>query len=86
MGKKIRREEIELAVMQYLNKTDDWSTHFYDCGQNGILHIRWFHRKWEKRWIETEELPDGYGIEIDVEACEWCGGYDHDPASCKEHR
>ena len=57
MGKKIRREEIELAVMQYLNKTDDWSTHFYDCGQNGILHIRWFHRKWEKRWIETEELP-----------------------------
>ncbi len=57
MGKKIIREEIEIAVMQYLNKIDDWSTHFYDCGQNGILHIRWGHHKWEKSWVEIESLP-----------------------------
>ena len=51
-------DDFRLAILKYLNRRNEYFTHYYDCGERGVLKIEWVRNKWYTRWIEIEPLPE----------------------------
>jgi hypothetical protein len=57
MREKTPREQVELAVMSWLNDNKMYGvSKVFDFGKLGLLWIYW-HRKWMTRWLEVEQPP-----------------------------
>jgi hypothetical protein len=50
------RQEIELRVMSWLNDRQEYWTHYFDCGELGIMRIYWRHG-WEIEWATVAPCP-----------------------------
>lgn len=51
------RERLAQRVIAYLNDQQDYSSRVFDCGELGILAIR-FRTTWQYEWYNPEPLPD----------------------------
>ena len=54
------RECMELALMGWCNKRNEYWRHVYDCGELGILDLYiGHHGLWQSSWLDIENVPPG---------------------------
>jgi hypothetical protein len=53
---KDARHNMESRAYDYLNRTRGHGG-FYDCGELGVLYIRWRNGGWSPEWIDVVPAP-----------------------------
>ena len=54
----LRRKEAFYNAIRWLNKNEDYRSHYYECGPDlGVLHVWWSGRHWRHEWVDIEEFP-----------------------------
>jgi len=56
------KDKLAYKVMEYLNDKREYHSRFFNCGEEGILHIRFERGGWNYSWYDLELLPSSlYG-------------------------
>jgi len=50
-------QDVVLALMQWLNARLSGTEVFFDCGEFGVLQLRWSHGRWWAEWIDVRPCP-----------------------------